>query len=146
MERFRYTGKASGVPFTVVVSLTRKVNGVEGGAWYGVTVTFERIILRVWKSGTLLRGIACFCVRRACVDIAAARRIATEDTTSPFTANRRGFRSPSQYGTTNVLTGVRRMTRHGIELSASTCGSATMRPRMTRYVSRTHTVHPSFWN
>ncbi len=135
-----------GVLLAAVVSFTWNKKDVPGGARYGLTVPFVRAMGLVDRSVKLWTGMGSFCASSAPVDMAAARTIAMRKTTTRFSANLRSFRSPSQYGTTNVLTGMRRMTRQASGLSVRMYSSATMTPRRTRYVIRNHTVARNFWN
>src|SRR5439155_8983997 len=144
--RFRYTRYPSGVPFWLVVRFTRKANDVEGGAWYGSTDPFANAMVGLAISGKLRSSNDWPCARRACVDIPAARRMATRKTTSAFPANRFSFRSPSQYGTTKMPMGIRRTTRQKTVLRLRTYSWATTAPSRSRYVIRNQRVARNFWN
>ena len=61
-------------------------------------------------------------------------------------ANRRILRSPSQYGTTKTVTGIRRTTTHASALNASRYSWETMTPSRMRYVTRNQGVFRNCWN
>src|SRR5688572_17901082 len=104
--RLRKTSKFAGVESFVVVSFTLKVKGPGGAARYGFTVPFASSIVSEDRKNGSLRRFTSGWARSAWVDIAAATRIAIANTGIAFTANRRSFRSPNQYGTMKVVIGM----------------------------------------
>jgi len=65
---------------------------------------------------------------------------AIRNTTTPFTARRRGLRSPNQYGTTNVVSGITRRARHAAAPKANGKRNAVRTPRTPTYTTRKYGV------